>query len=231
MSVFYGVHKGRSTGVFTDWDTVQKMVVGVSGPIYKKFKTRAEAEHFFRNGTVLAPKKDPVIPVVFNDLTIFTDGSMSSKTKKCAIGVAFSKPYDAYNYSELLPEDTTNQLAELFAIAKALEILTTQIQETHAVVSVEIWTDSDYSVNCVTKWFKTWERNGWYTKNNDPVKYRRYIEYIHDRLEELGCTCKLRHIKELHLKSHQAAPTSGTYERTVWEGNKIADRLARSLTE
>ena len=199
---FYAVHRGRATGVFPDWATVQPLVSGFSNPIQKKFKTRIEAEYFVEYGIPKIPKtkKDPDLSLNFSDLMIFTDGSADPiKTKKAALGIAFGGTYNSYNYSEQLYEGCTNQLAELYAIAKALEILTDQIQQTHNIATIEIWTDSKYSLDCVGKWYDNWIVNGWFTTSGDPVKYQKYIEYIHQQLVATP-NCRLRHIKELNLK-------------------------------
>lgn len=40
---------GRKPGIYTDWDTANtEAIIGVKGPKYKKFATRAEAENFIR---------------------------------------------------------------------------------------------------------------------------------------------------------------------------------------
>lgn len=228
-TAYYAVHKGRSVGVFTDWDVVKKLVDGFNGPKQKKFKSKEDAEYFVKYGEVPC-KVDPKIPIVYNDLTIFTDGSHSPVTNKTAIGIAFSRPYHPYNYNELLPENTTNQKAELYAIAKALEILTCQIQQTHDVSTIEIWTDSDYSVKSVYEYSIGWVKNGWIASTGEKVKYRKHIEYVISQLKELP-NCKLRHIKELGLKSHKSKPhPDDIIANMVWEGNNVADDLARSLT-
>lgn len=46
---FYAVASGRKPGIYTDWDTANtEAIIGVKGPKYKKFATRAEAENFIR---------------------------------------------------------------------------------------------------------------------------------------------------------------------------------------
>ncbi len=47
---FYVVWAGHQTGVFTDWATCSKQVLGVAGAKYKSFPTREEAEVAFKNG-------------------------------------------------------------------------------------------------------------------------------------------------------------------------------------
>jgi len=46
---YYGVAIGLIPGVYTDWPTAQKQILGVKGPKYKKFSTRAEATEFVRS--------------------------------------------------------------------------------------------------------------------------------------------------------------------------------------
>ena len=43
---FYAVRVGRTPGIYLSWDECKKNVDGFSGPVYKSFKTRAEAEAF-----------------------------------------------------------------------------------------------------------------------------------------------------------------------------------------
>lgn len=237
---FFGVHRGRSTGVFPgDWNLVKPMVSGYSNPKFKKFKTREEAEYYVNHGEVM-PKseiiKDIPLDVNFSDLYIFTDGSYSTKTNKSAIGISFSGSFHPYNYSEQLEDGCTNQQAELYALAKALEILTQNIEQVHSVSKVEIWTDSGYAIDCVTKWIHGWQKNGWKTSNGNPVLHRNLIEYIFYTIPKVNCDCRIRHIKEVGLKSHKnSKPTGETkydlLSRMVWEGNNIADNLARELTK
>ena len=47
---FYVVWAGRQTGVFTDWATTQRAVIGYPGARFKSFPTRAEAEQAFAGG-------------------------------------------------------------------------------------------------------------------------------------------------------------------------------------
>jgi ribonuclease HI len=67
------------------------------------------------------------------------------------------------NVSEALQgTPQTNQRAELTAIKRALQIV-------HKTQSVEIITDSNYSINCATVWYKSWIKNGWRTTGSGEV--------------------------------------------------------------
>jgi ribonuclease HI len=82
------------------------------------------------------------------------------------------------NISEALEgELQTNQRAELTAVLRALEIAPTHRE-------IHIYTDSSYSINCVTTWYKKWETNNWLTSAKQPVMNKDIIEDILARIRE-----------------------------------------------
>jgi ribonuclease HI len=44
------VHKGHKPGVYTSWADAQNTITDFKGAVYKSFKTRDEAQSFFKNG-------------------------------------------------------------------------------------------------------------------------------------------------------------------------------------
>lgn len=48
MKFYYAVQKGRHPGVYESWSDCQREVTGAAGAVFKKFKTRAEAEAFVK---------------------------------------------------------------------------------------------------------------------------------------------------------------------------------------
>jgi ribonuclease HI len=44
------VHKGHKPGVYTSWADAQNTIADYKGAVYKSFKTREEAQSFFKNG-------------------------------------------------------------------------------------------------------------------------------------------------------------------------------------
>ena len=58
---------------------------------------------------------------------------------------------------------TTNNIMELTAVIKALELLKNPS-------SLEITTDSTYVKDGITKWIHNWKEKGWRTSNKKPVK-------------------------------------------------------------
>ena len=47
---FYAVHKGQRRGIYTDWNECNQNIFGVRHPVFKKFATKEEAEHFLIHG-------------------------------------------------------------------------------------------------------------------------------------------------------------------------------------
>ena len=58
---------------------------------------------------------------------------------------------------------TTNNIMELTAVIKALELLKNES-------TIEITTDSTYVKDGITKWIHNWKEKGWRTSNRKPVK-------------------------------------------------------------
>lgn len=204
---FYAVAVGSPPGIYTTWDEAKLALPGVKGPKYKKFGTRAEAVEYIKQFgnkeaiealgeeagvvDVLEVFEQPAKkaktthavpePVPTGDeLWIYTDGSSLSNGKagsRAGLGVYFGEG-DPRNLSErLVGEPQTNQRAELTAMLRALQ--TVQITQ-----NVRIFTDSQYSINCVTQWAYGWRRKDWKTATGGEVKNQDIIRKILDKMEE-----------------------------------------------
>lgn len=240
-SFYYGVHKGRDTGVFRDWKQVQPLVTGFTDARFKKFTTESEALEFVRTGNVGAGDTEKTVvdtpvpyPQLYYDYTttihVYTDGAYSSRTKRCGVGVSFDRPYAHYSISKRLPDGCTHQQAELDAIVCALWVLKKHFTDV-ATKRVVVWTDSDYSHKCILKYIHGWRRNGWVTSKGDPVMYQSLIAEA-DKLLRAMPHVELRHISDVGLSSHatqDSVARAPVLTRRVWQGNKDADELARGL--
>lgn len=203
---FYAVAVGNPTGIYNDWSDASEAIKGVKGPKYKRFGSRAEAVAYIKefgnreaiealgekadDGDAKKKKdskkerdKDKAAAPDAEDggiLKIYTDGSSRANGQlgaRAGFGVFFGQG-DPRNVSEpLRGEPQTNQRAELTAIQRALEVAP-------AEQDVQIITDSQYSINCVTKWAVGWRRNGWTTAGGEPVKNRDLVQAVLDRMEE-----------------------------------------------
>lgn len=49
---------------------------------------------------------------------------------------------------------------------------------------MQIFTDSQYAINCVVSWAPGWEKKGWVTAQGEEVKNQDLIKAIRERLQE-----------------------------------------------
>ncbi|KAL1894565.1 hypothetical protein Sste5346_005800 [Sporothrix stenoceras] len=127
-------------------------------------------------------------------LDIYTDGSSLGNGKNGAsagVGVFFG-PGDKRNISERLKGTLqTNQRAELTAILRAL-------QSVPVTQPVRIFSDSTYSINCVSVWYKSWASNGWRTRGGDSVMNQDIIKAVRtfiDARDKSGTMTMFRWVK------------------------------------
>jgi len=99
-----------------------------------------------------------------------------------------------------LPDATVN-IAELSAAIIGLEAL-------KEVCSVTIYTDSQYTIDCITKWFAGWNRKKWKTQAGGDVKNKHLIQRLHS-------LCQYHEVEWVKVKGH-----SDLYY------NDLADQLA-----
>ncbi len=99
--------------------------------------------------------------------------------------------------------ETTNNRMEMMAAIKALETL-------KRAVPVDLYTDSTYVRDGITKWLPGWKARGWMTAAKKPVKNQ-------DLWERLEAALQDHDIKWHWVKGHSGHPE-----------NDRADELARS---
>jgi ribonuclease HI len=219
---FYVVWSGRQTGVFTDWATTQRAVDKYPGARFKSFAIRAEAEQAFRGGGYASipsetsnssrasasdgERRATHIAHQF-DVSIYCDGACEPNPGVAGSGVVV---YRAGKLAELwfglYNPMGTNNTAELNALYHALRMAEAEINTGN---SVEVCSDSVYSINCIRSWAPNWERKGW----KKPGGEIKNLEIIQD------CYAIYRRITK-ELKFTHVAAHVGT------EGNELADRMA-----
>ncbi|KAK4653994.1 hypothetical protein QC762_400220 [Podospora pseudocomata] len=233
---FYAVARGHKPGVYTDWDSAQMQTTGFTRPVFRKFDTRAEAEDYLgaypagsnqaqsaksqptrkrgleidEEEEVVLPRKKSKAPSTDGKITmVYTDGAPPGNGKAGAcggVGVWFGAD-DPRNVSERLAGPLqTNQRAELTAILRALQLVDLDSP-------IDIRTDSQYSIDCVTKWYVSWVKKGWKTAGGTPVKNADLVKAIRDLMED-------REAKGTITILTKVVGHSGDY------GNDQADRLA-----
>lgn len=153
-------------------------------------------------------------------MRVFTDGACSSNGRpgaKAGFAVWFPD-HQSMSMSMKVPADQaqTNQRAELSAIHQSTLILEENGFHDEDIV---IYTDSDYSINCLTKWITGWVARGWKTSAGGDVLHRDLIESTSKRL------AKFKSYRFVHVRSH----TGG--EDDLSKNNDIVDRMARATID
>lgn len=152
-------------------------------------------------------------------LRIYTDGSCVNNGKKnSSAGYAVVYPdHLGDSWGDPL-ESGTNQAAELRAIYQGL-VKGKTLMGAASEIQVRVYTDSEFSINCLTKWVVGWRKKNWMTAEGKPVVHRVIIEKILTELSEYSG----------HVFTHVKAHTGGTDEHSRW--NQMADDLARKAVE
>lgn len=153
-------------------------------------------------------------------MRVFTDGACSLNGRpnaKAGYAVWFPEHTGLSVSQRLSPDESqTNQRAELAAIHRATVILE---QNGCYDEDVVIYTDSEYSINCLTRWIIGWVARGWKTSAGGDVLHRDLIEDISKRLS------KCKSYRFVHVRSH----TGG--EDDLSRNNDIVDRMARATID
>ena len=155
---FYAVHKGKQRGIYTDWTECKKHIFGVKHPVFKKFDTKEEAEHFLIHGFGTKTNQSMVDTLglgvgggaeggagdnsIDSDTHIihaFTDGSLIRKKGKngetkllCGYGI-YIPAYglmEELRYAGTIRDNKTNNRGELKAIIDGLNYILDFIDKT-----------------------------------------------------------------------------------------------------
>jgi ribonuclease HI len=135
------------------------------------------------------------------EVVIYTDGACSGNPGPGGWGAVLQWNGTVKELHGGEPQTTNNRM-ELMAAIQALEGLSRP-------ATVQLYTDSKYLLDGITKWIHGWQRNGWRTAAKQPVKnadlWRRLVEAMNGH-----------QISWQWVKGHAGDP-----------GNERADELAR----
>lgn len=148
-----------------------------------------------------------------HDIDVFTDGSCMKKYKTiCGYGIYFPNK-ELPNISRTFKyPPLTNQRAELYAIYVAVVTIKKHIPNFR---TINIYTDSAYSINTLTDWMYKWVHNGWKTAGQQPVMNTDIIMKLYDVISK-----RRNKIKFTHVRSHTGK------QDALSLGNEMADKLA-----
>lgn len=130
----------------------------------------------------------------------YTDGSCRGNKKGSIGGCAvYFADNDPRNISYSL-DNATNNICELSAIEKAIDIINDKDD-------IIIYSDSTYSINCITKWYSNWLNNPFLMKDKENIEL---IGNIYNKIQLMNHNVQLIYVKR------------GTHI-----GNIKADKMAR----
>lgn len=149
-------------------------------------------------------------------MRVFTDGACSKNGKPDAVAgfAAWFPENRELSSSHRIPagESQTNQRAELSAIHLAV---TTLEREGFLDEDIAIYSDSEYSINCLTKWLPGWTSRGWKTSEGKDVLHQDLIKDISGKL------ARFRSHRFIHVKAHTGSGDDLSRQ------NDVVDRMAR----
>jgi ribonuclease HI len=164
---------------------------------------------------------------------VFSDGNVKNNGKTNAKGgysIYFpDNEFNQFNKTRLVTTDPTNNKVELTGIKTIVKTINENINIFNKK-EVVVCTDSQYSIKCVTLWYKSWLKNNWKNAKGEPVKNKELIESILNFMEKIaegGC-----HVKFKHVFGHTKEPKDKTsMEWFLWNGNNIVDTNINKLLE
>ena len=160
--------------------------------------------------------------------SIYCDGACRGNGRRGAVGAwawaywpkeARGEPIAAAAQPLKVPVGgaATNQRAELTALLESL-----LFAANHVTIPVTVYSDSQYSLNCMTIWGPSWKRKGWKRESGEPLQN---LDLIKPLVEIWALESKMRRWRIQHVRGHQ---TGGGPE--VW-GNNWVDRAAVAAAE
>ena len=152
---------------------------------------------------------------------VYTDGACTNNGRKGArASYAFYFPdHPSLSKADRVPETDpqTNNRGELMAIQKCIDAAVEAFDASD--VQLEVYTDSEYSKNCLTKWVPGWIKKNWMTSSGTPVLNRDLIESISGKLIQFQSYCII------YVKAH----TGGEDECS--KNNHVVDRMAVAVLD
>ncbi|NEG55961.1 ribonuclease H family protein [Bifidobacterium platyrrhinorum] len=125
--------------------------------------------------------------------------------KDAGDGGAPGHEHDSRGYDAGGATNGTNQIGELCAVLEAL-------RAHPGPQRLIIESDSQYAINCSTKWVKGWKRNGWKNSQKKPVKNRELVQAIDEEIAKRPGPVEFKWVK-----GHAGNA-----------GNELVDELART---
>lgn len=154
-------------------------------------------------------------------VVLYTDGGClhNGRPNAKASWAYFFPEHPELSQAGRVPQDQTqtNNRGELLGILNGIEKAIASF--TADDVELYVYTDSEYSKNCLTKWMPGWIKKGWMTSAGTPVLNKDLIQTISGRLMQFRSYC-INHVR---------AHTGGDDEFS--RHNHTVDRMAAAALD
>lgn len=212
MKFYYAVQKGRHPGVYESWSDCQREVTGAAGAVFKKFKTRAEAEAFVKGdgygtgsgtgagassgGAKAASSRTTVVPkgLLFHSVSDVTQEDVlqelsTVETEALAyVDGSFNISTGVYGYGGvLLCRDGSIRPLQGHGRDETLRTMRNVAGEIHGSMAA-IQAAADAGIASITIFYdymgiEMWANGQWKTNKEGTRAYKAFIEAIRPRIE------------------------------------------------
>lgn len=143
---YYVVKKGLHPGIYDNWDSCKKYIIGFHGATYKSFTDYDSAIDYYND----KPIDNSTSRLESNTLYIFTDGSLKNSINR----YAYLIPQLDIEFSMTL-ENSTNNRNEFMAILESL-LLIHEHGYYNSYHKIAIVSDSEYCIKSITEYSRKW---------------------------------------------------------------------------
>lgn len=175
---YYAVKIGKVPGIYDSWEECQVNVTGVSGAIFKSFRSLEEAENFLNEDNV-----EKVLNDIDNENYAFVDGSFNEKTNTYGYG-----GFIVINGEKIILNGSGNKIAMAAMRNVAGEILgcmaAVEVALVKGLKNLTIYYDY--------LGIEMWATGKWKRNKLETTVYHDYMQSVKDEID----------IKFVHVKGH-----------------------------
>lgn len=174
---YYVVRKGKTAGIYMNWDDCKAQVQGFSGAEYKSFPTITEAEAYM-GGAVknsIQVENEGGIPVTDKlNAVAYVDGSYNIATKEFSYGVVMFHDGKELHFSQKVDD---RELAEMRNVAG--EIKGSECAMRYAVENGCETLVIYHDYEGISKWCT----GAWKANKPGTIAYKKYYEEVSSKLK------------------------------------------------
>ena len=213
MKFYYAVQKGRHPGIYENWSDCQREVIGATGAVYKKFKTRAEAEAFVKAdgydlelpfgesetsspSPVSSTRRTAVVPKgpLFHSVSDVTEADVLQELSEVTtealayVDGSFNLSTGVYGYGGvLLCRDGSIRPLQGHGRDETLRTMRNVAGEIHGSMAA-IQAAADAGISSITIFYdymgiEMWANGQWKTNKEGTRAYKAFIDQIRPRIE------------------------------------------------